>query len=53
MFEIPSPALLSGTKIIEGEGWYIICVVGSQSCLGKVRATLEQDDDERIKSIQF
>jgi hypothetical protein len=27
-FEIPSPALLSGTKVIEGEGVFIVCVVG-------------------------
>jgi magnesium-transporting ATPase (P-type) len=41
--EIPSPILLSGTKILSGEGRMMILVVGDQSCIGKIRALLSQD----------
>ena len=44
-FEIPSPALLSGTRVLEGEGLFLICVVGDNSCVGKIRASLEQDEE--------
>lgn len=40
-YEIPSPALLSGTKVLEGEGLFIACTVGDNSCEGKIRAALE------------
>ena len=36
----PSPILLSGTKIISGEGYFLCIVVGVDSCSGKIRATL-------------
>jgi magnesium-transporting ATPase (P-type) len=48
-FELPSPAILSGTKVLEGEGLYIVCVVGDASCLGKIRSVLENEDTERNK----
>jgi magnesium-transporting ATPase (P-type) len=44
--EVPSPALLSGTKVLEGEGLFLCCVVGDNSCVGKIRASLEQEDNE-------
>jgi magnesium-transporting ATPase (P-type) len=47
--EIPSPALLSGTRVLEGEGLFICCVVGDSSCVGKIRAALEQEDNECSK----
>ena len=37
---VPSPVLLSGTKIMSGEGFFICIVVGVDSCSGKIRATL-------------
>jgi magnesium-transporting ATPase (P-type) len=43
---IPSPVLLSGTQITTGEGWFLVIVVGENSCQGKIMKTLEQKDDE-------
>ena len=40
--DLPSPILLSGTQIQTGEGWFLVIVVGRNSCLGKILATLEQ-----------
>lgn len=40
--EIPSPILLSGTKILTGEGKMLILVVGDFSCIGKIRKLLTQ-----------
>ena len=37
---------MSGTKILSGEGKLLILVVGDQSCIGRVRAKLEQDEVE-------
>ncbi|CAD8172417.1 unnamed protein product [Paramecium octaurelia] len=45
-FLIPSPALLSGTRVLEGEGLFVVCVVGDLSCLGQIKASLEQEEDE-------
>ncbi len=33
---IPSPAILSGTRVLSGEGRLVIAVVGSNSCVGKI-----------------
>ena len=40
--DLPSPVLLSGTQIQTGEGWFLITVVGKNSCVGKIKAKLEQ-----------
>ena len=37
---------MSGTRVLAGEGKMVVLVVGPQSCLGKIRALLEKDDDE-------
>ncbi len=42
----PSPILLSGTKIVSGEGYFLCIVVGVDSCSGKIRAALAQEDPE-------
>ena len=44
--EVPSPILLSGTKVLTGDGRMLILVVGEQSCIGKIRALLENDEPE-------
>lgn len=44
--QIPSPILMSGTRVLAGEGKMVVLVVGPQSCLGKIRALLEKDDKE-------
>lgn len=44
--DVPSPIVLSGTRILTGEGKFIITVVGDSSCVGKIRALLSQSDPE-------
>ena len=44
--QIPSPILMSGTKVMSGEGKVLITVVGEYSCLGKLRKLLEQEEKE-------
>jgi P-type Ca2+ transporter type 2B len=41
--ELPSPVLLSGTQIQTGEGWFMVVVVGKQSCVGKIMSKLTQE----------
>ena len=41
--ELPSPILLSGTQIHTGEGWFMVIVVGKNSCVGKIMAKLSQE----------
>lgn len=38
---------MSGTRVLTGEGKMIVTVVGPQSCLGKIRALLEKDEEEQ------
>ncbi len=38
--------MMSGTKVLTGEGKMIVLVVGPQSCIGKIREKLEQDEPE-------
>lgn len=42
--EIPSPILLSGTKVLSGEGKMVVLVVGDLSCIGKIRALLGTEE---------
>ena len=35
---------MSGTRILTGEGKMMVLVVGDQSCLGKIRALLAQEE---------
>jgi P-type E1-E2 ATPase len=44
--KIPSPVLLSGTKIMSGEGFFVVIVVGVNSCAGKIRSKLTDDEAE-------
>lgn len=44
--EVPSPIVMSGTKILSGEGRMLILVVGDESCIGRVRVKLDQDEVE-------
>jgi P-type Ca2+ transporter type 2B len=41
--DLPSPILLSGTQIQTGEGWFMVIVVGKNSCVGKIFAKLSQE----------
>ena len=35
--DVPSPILLSGTKVLTGVGKMMVIVVGDDSCIGKIR----------------
>lgn len=41
--DLPSPVMLSGTQIQTGEGWFMVIVVGKNSCVGKIFAKLNQE----------
>ena len=43
--DVPSPLLLSGTKVLAGEGRMLVLVVGELSCIGKIRALLTQEEE--------
>lgn len=43
---IPSPILLSGTKILSGVGYFLIIVVGDESCVGKIESLLRDQEPE-------
>ena len=43
---VPSPVLLSGTKVISGEGFFLVIVVGDSSSVGKIGALLRNDENE-------
>lgn len=36
---------MSGTKILTGEGKFVVIVVGDESCEGKVGKLLREDND--------
>jgi magnesium-transporting ATPase (P-type) len=38
--DLPSPILLSGTEIQTGEGFFLIIMVGKNSCIGKIQSKL-------------
>lgn len=44
--ELPSPILQSGTTIAQGEGTFICLMVGEDSCLGQIMASLEKRDEQ-------
>ena len=44
--DVPSPILMSGTRVLSGEGRMMVLVVGDDSCVGKISALLRQDEPE-------
>ena len=44
--DVPSPIIMSGTKVLSGEGLFIILVVGDNTCEGKIGALLRQEEAE-------
>ena len=44
--EVPSPILLSGTKVITGEGIFIVTMVGENSTAGKIKGLLNKEENE-------
>jgi magnesium-transporting ATPase (P-type) len=43
---VPSPILMSGSKILNGEGKCVIVAVGDNSIEGKIRKVLESKDPD-------
>lgn len=43
--KVPSCVILSGTKVLTGEGKMVILVVGDSSSVGKIKALLRQKED--------
>jgi len=42
--KVPSPILLSGTKVMQGEGYFVVIVVGKDCAIGKIRAKISTDE---------
>lgn len=43
---VPSPVLLSGTKVFKGTGLYMVIVVGKISFMGELKESMEGDQEE-------
>jgi len=43
---IPSPVLLSGTKVFKGTGFYLVLVVGKISFMGALKESMEGEQEE-------
>lgn len=41
---IPTPLLLSGTKVLSGEGTFVVIVVGESSCEGEIAKILSNEE---------
>ncbi len=41
--DLPSCVIMGGTKVLTGEGSFVVIVVGDASCEGKIRAKLQDD----------
>lgn len=44
---LPSPILISGTNVAQGEGWMLAIVVGDDSQLGKIMEKMKDKNDEK------
>lgn len=44
--DVPSPILMSGTRMLNGEGKFVVLAVGDASCVGKINALLRSQDTE-------
>ena len=45
--DIPSPVLLSGTRIQTGEGWFLCIVVGNETVENQILAAVEEPESEK------
>lgn len=53
---VPTPILLSGSKILQGEGKFLVLVVGPNSCEGRILSILESESEttplqEKLESL--
>ena len=44
--DVPSPILLSGTLVCQGEGYFLVIVVGKHSAIGVIRESLAVEEPE-------
>jgi magnesium-transporting ATPase (P-type) len=51
MKDVPSTVMISGTKVLSGEGKMICLVVGNSSCIGHIRSLVEERGD-RLTPLQ-
>lgn len=42
---LPTPILLSGSKVLQGEGKFMVIVVGPNSCEGRILSILESEEE--------
>lgn len=43
--EIPSALIYSGSRVLQGEGRFVVLVVGPKSCLGRIQEKLETETE--------
>ena len=43
--EIPSPLIYSGSRVLQGEGKFVVLVVGPKSCIGRIQEKLETETE--------
>lgn len=51
--DVPSPVIMSGTKVLTGQGKMLMLVVGDSSCNGKIRKALNQEEDFQATPLQM
>lgn len=42
-YELPSPIIYSGSRVLQGEGKFLVLVVGPKSGIGRIKEKLETD----------
>ena len=52
-FNNPDPFIISGSNILEGNGYGIVCCVGINSHLGKLRQNIEKNKSNYIPYFLF
>jgi len=45
--DVPSPVMLSGTQVQNGAGWFVVVVVGEETCEGQIMASLSDKGPEQ------
>ena len=51
--DVPSPLLMSGTRVLSGEGKMCIIVVGEYSCVGKITSLLKGSNESEVTPLQM
>ena len=43
--DVPTPVMLSGSKVLSGEGKMVVIAVGKFSAIGKIQSLLEAEEE--------